>query len=201
MAILTNMSVPTTSGNNLLLMPKLQNRFRVSFLFDNEQVITGNVVSVSRPTLSFEEVQMHAYNSRVYIAGKHEWSTVSIVIRDDVNSQAVRSLDRQLNRQIDMASQSTPTAASSFKFITQIDTLDGTNGTEPGVLDQWTLVGTFIQNIEYGNNDYSDSTPIQVSVTLRYDSAIHSIPGDNDTLSGQFVQTSEINATGGGVGQ
>lgn len=197
MAILTNMSVPTSQGNQLLLMPKLQNRFRVSFLFDNEEVITGNVMNVTRPTLTFDDVTLDAYNSRVKIPGKHSWNDVTIVIRDDVSSKVVKKLDQQLNRQIDMATQSTPRASSAFKFLTSIETLDGTNGEAPGILDQWILIGSFIQNIEYGNNDYTTSDPIQVSVTIRYDSAVHNVDG-TDTLSGQFGQTNSEISVGPG---
>ena len=197
MAILTNLSVPVEGvGNQILLMPKLQNRFRITFDFDFGRVITGNVMSVTRPTLQFDEVQLDAYNSRVYIAGKHTWNPVTVVIRDDVSSKTVRALDRQLNQQIDMASQSTARAATAFKFRTKLETLDGTNGQEPGVEDAWELAGTFIQNIEYGNNDYASSEPIQLSVTLRYDNAAHIIAG-GDRLSGQFNQTNAETSTGG----
>lgn len=199
MAILTNMSVPTQDGNNLTLMPKLQNRFRVLFNFSNNtSVVTGNVKSIVRPTLSFDEVTVDVYNSRIKMPGKHIWNDIEIVLRDDVSSEAIKSLENQVNRQIDMATQSAQRAASAFKFTTYIDTLDGTNGQEPFVLDRWELVGSYIQSINYGNNDYSSSDTVDITVTLRYDSARHIIDGvdGDDGLSGQFTQTNEQNATG-----
>lgn len=196
MAILTNMSVPTQEGNNLTLMPKLQNRFRVLFNFSNNtSVVTGNVKTIVRPQLSFDEVTIDVYNSKIKMPGKHSWNDIDIVLRDDVSSETVKSLENQINRQIDMATQSASRAASAFKFTTVIDTLDGTNGEEPGVLDRWELVGAFINNINYGNNDYSNSETVDITVTLRYDSARHIIDGD-DQLSGQFIQTDNEAATG-----
>lgn len=196
MAILQNMSVPTQDGNELTLMPKLQNRFRVLFNFSaNTSVVTGNVKTITRPELTFDEVILDVYNSKIKMPGKHSWNDVTLVLRDDVSSEAVKSLEAQINRQIDMATQSRARSASSFKFTTVIDTLDGTNGSEPVVLDRWELVGSFISSINYGNNDYSTSDTVDISVTLRYDSARHIIDGD-DSLSGQFAQTNQEVATG-----
>jgi hypothetical protein len=206
---LSNLSVPTPSGNQALLMPKLQNRFRVIMEFneiddsDFIRIVTTNVVSATRPTLNFPEVTLDTYNSKVYIPGKHEWQTVEIVIRDDVSSASIRAIEVQLNQQLDMATQSAPKSAGSFKFDTRIDVLDGSNaGSSPipltegaaegPVLDSWKLEGCFIQNVAYGNNDYSSSEPVTLTVTLRYDNAIHALPGDEDGLSGAQVPDSVI---------
>ena len=59
MAVLTNLGVPSTGGvAQTTLMPKLQYRFRVTFGFDSTEIITSNVMSVTRPTFSHEEVQV-----------------------------------------------------------------------------------------------------------------------------------------------
>jgi len=79
---LQNISVPTegAGSNSSLLMPKLQYRFRV--LLDNfgttggpdgTREISRQVVDVSRPNVSFEQMTIDAYNSRTYLAGKHTW--------------------------------------------------------------------------------------------------------------------------------
>ena len=204
------MSVPVDGGNSPYIMPKLQNRFRVTFNFSNgeapsSQLITGNVLSVTRPTLSFAEVPIDVYNSKIYIAGKHEWNMVELVIRDDISNGVIVALDNQINRQLDMAQQSAAKSGADYKFSVDIETLDGTNGSiggdENNFYDKWELQGAFIQNIAYGNNDYSSSDPVTVTVSLRYDNAIHSTKTDDDTQSG--AQTSignNNNASAGSVG-
>lgn len=188
MAILTNLKVPETGdANSLLLMPKLQNRFRIKFEFSNGQFITGNVMTVTKPTLQFDPVEIHAYNSRIYIPGKHAWNPINIVIRDDVSNSAVKAIDAQLERQINMATQSVPLAAGAFKFRTVIETLDGTNGTAPGVIDFWSLSGCYFENVEYGNNDYSTAEPVQITIVLKYDNALHNTDANI---------SANINATG-----
>ena len=201
---LINMSVPTDARTGALLMPKLQNRFRVSFDFDTGRFVTGNAVSVTRPTLSFDPVTLEVYNSRVYIPGKHTWNTVEIVVRDTVSNQTVKKIEEQLTRQIDMATQSVQRSASSFKFKTTIETLDGSNpigGTVPStsILDRWTLLGCYIENVAYGNNDYASSDPVLITVTLKYDTAIHAHGNDTDGLSvNNFTPETDIAATGQG---
>jgi hypothetical protein len=201
---LINMSVPTDARTGALLMPKLQNRFRVSFDFDTGRYVTGNAVSVTRPTLSFDPVTLEVYNSRVYIPGKHTWSTVDIVVRDTVSNQTVKKIEEQLTRQIDMATQSVQRSAASFKFKTTIETLDGSNpvgGNLPNtsILDRWTLVGCYIENVAYGNNDYASSDPITISITVKYDNAIHAHGNDTDNLSvANFTPETDIASTGQG---
>lgn len=201
---LINMSVPTDARTGALLMPKLQNRFRVSFDFDSGRYITGNAVSVTRPSLSFDPITLEVYNSRVYIPGKHTWTTVDVVIRDTVSNNTIKKIEEQLTRQIDMATQSVQRSASSFKFQTTIETLDGSNpigGSVPttSILDTWSLLGCYIENVVYGTNDYASSDPITITVTLKYDTAIHSHAGVVDGLSvSNFTPNFEILSTGVG---
>ena len=71
--------VPVTGNvGSGILMPKLKYRFRVSFLggFGGEaesRVLTQNVQNVSRPKITYEEVTIDSYNSRMYLQGKHSW--------------------------------------------------------------------------------------------------------------------------------
>ena len=77
-ASLTRMTVPLASdqsaSNQGLLMPKLKYRFRV--VFENFGVstprteLTKQVVDFKRPSLSFEDIILDVYNSKVKLAGK-----------------------------------------------------------------------------------------------------------------------------------
>jgi hypothetical protein len=192
MSILTNLSLPISgsggSTNTILLMPKLQNRFRVTFNIGDKEFITGNVKTVTRPSLAFDPITLDVYNSRIYIPGKHTWNPITVVIRDVVSNSVINALNSQIEKQINMTQQTTPLSAAFFKFATKIETLDGTNGSEPNVLDTWKLAGCYIENIEYGNNDYSTAETVDISVTLKYDNAVNE-PKD--------PTTSEIQSTAG----
>ena len=198
MAVLTNLSVPTTSNSAPgTIMPKMQYRFRVTFGFDTSEVVTSNVISVTRPTLSHDEVTLDTYNSRIYLAGKHTWEAVSIVIRDDVSNSVITQIDQQMSRQVDMVNQASPLSGSGYKFQCNIETLDGGN-TSAEVLDKWELYGCYIQNVAYGESNYATSEAQQVTVTMRYDNAQHLANGTQDLLVGGETDPTASLATANG---
>ena len=180
-------------------MPKLQYRFRVSFTNLGGGTLkdqtTQNVISASRPNLTHEEVIVDSYNSKMYLAGKHTWEPVTIVLRDDMDSNVIKVLGEQLNKQVDHTDQSSAIAGSAYKFSVKIETLDGANGTtKPTTFDEWDLQGAFISNIQYGDLNYADSNMVQVTLTVRYDHAVHTVDGD-DVLSGKKAKTDSTGAT------
>ena len=199
MAVITTLGVPDNSGNTTTIMPKLQYRFRATFIGDGFSATpTRSVISVSRPNISHDEVLLDTYNSRIYLAGKHTWEPISITLRDDVDSTVLRELNNQLNRQVDHANQSSSRSGAGYKFQLTIETLDGANPT-PGVLDKFELAGCYIQNITYGEMAYASSEQVQVTVSIRYDNAEIFDAAGNATLTGETPDQTLSNATGAGT--
>ena len=166
--------VTGTTGSGIL-MPKLQYRFRVTFLgnFAGEpeaRVLTQNVQRVTRPQIEYEEVVLDSYNSRTYIHGKHSWQTIELTVRDDITNGTTKLVGAQLQRQVNHFQQTTPAAGSDYKFDVQLEVLDGTSS-EP--TEVWFLEGCFLTNVNYGENDYSSNDPVQITMTVRYDNATH----------------------------
>jgi len=199
MAVITTLGVPDNAGNTTTIMPKLQYRFRVTFIGDGFSATpTRSVISVGRPSLTHDEILIDAYNSRINLAGKHTWDPITVVIRDDVDSAVLRELNNQLNRQVDFANQSSPRAGSGYKFQMKIETLDGANPT-PGILDTFELAGCYINNIQYGEMAYASSEQVQVNVSIRYDNAEIFDAAGNATLTGEVPDQTRSNATGAGT--
>jgi hypothetical protein len=199
MAVITTLGVPDNAGNTTTIMPKLQYRFRVTFIGDGFSASpTRSVISVSRPSLTHDEVLIDAYNSRINLAGKHTWDPITVVLRDDVDSVVIRELNNQLNRQVDHANQSSSRAGSGYKFQMTVESLDGGNPT-PGVLDKFELAGCYIQNIQYGEMAYAASEQVQVTVSVRYDNAEIYDAAGNATLTGVTPDQTRSNATGAGT--
>ena len=182
MAVLDKLSVPMRDGTTQgTLMPKLQYRFRVNFINlgedNNTNVATNNVISVTKPSLSHDEVMLDVYNSRIYLAGKHAWEPVTIEFRDEITSAVTTLLDKQISRQIDMATHSSPEAGTAYKFEVEIDNLDGSTD-NPDVLDRWVLQSCYIMNINYNESNYSSGSDVQtISVQIKYDNAAHLVNG------------------------
>lgn len=192
MADLTQFGVPTVGGN-AVMMPKLQYRFRtllLNFGQGNGSTldVTQNVISVTRPSLTHDEITVDAYNSRVYLAGKHTWEAITLTIRDDINNTASKQIAQQLQRQLSQGLQSAPPAGFDYKFGMVIQQLDGS---QPGnVLESWTLNGCFIQNVNYGENNYATSDVMTITLQIRYDNA--DIHGDEQvaaTLNGALTES------------
>jgi hypothetical protein len=196
MAVLTTLGVPDNAGNTTTIMPKLQYRFRVTFLGESFSATpTRNVISTSRPGLTHETIPIDAYNSRIYLAGKHTWEPISIVLRDDIDGVTLRELNNQLNRQVDHANQSSVRSGAGYKFTPTVESLDGGNPS-PGVLDKFELSGCYITNIQYGDMAYSASDQVQVTVQIQYDNAEIYDAAGNATLTGATVDNTLSNATG-----
>tara|TARA_S200000501_G_scaffold279405_1_gene263406 strand:- start:2910 stop:3527 length:618 start_codon:yes stop_codon:yes gene_type:complete len=201
MANLTKFGVPTGGTTTPVLMPKLQYRFRVEFRSiggsADSKSLTHQIVSVTRPTLTHEEVTLDVYNSRVYLAGKHTWEPITLVIRDDVDNNVIKLIDAQLQNQVDHHEQSAPLAGAQYKFTTIIDTLDGRNdeSTGPDILDTWTLGGCFIQSAAYNESNYATSDAQIINLTIRYDNAKHVDDVGSNLLAGQSVDTGLLGAT------
>jgi len=178
---LTRMSVPLASdqsaSNQGLLMPKLKYRFRT--VFENFGVstprteLTKQVITFARPSVSFEEMPIELYNSRMYLAGKHTWETTAVELRDDASGSVAKLVGEQLQKQLDFMEQSSASSGIDYKFITRCDVLDGGNGAnEPNVLETWELYGCYLTAVNYNDLSYSESAPVTISMTIRFDNAI-----------------------------
>ena len=188
------MTVPVGSDANPpsqgLLMPKLKYRFRVYFTgfgFGNSPQqtteLTKQVIRFDRPNLTFENIDLPVYNSTIKIAGKHAWQDVTCEIRDDAAGQITRLVGQQLQKQLDFVEQSSAAAGINYKFTTNFQVLDGGNGTNaPVILEEWNLLGCYLQAVNYNDANYGENANMTVTMTIRYDNA-------NQTPNGTGIGT------------
>lgn len=172
-------------GNQGLLMPKLQYRFRVNFLnfgvdVDGGLSLTKQIMSCGRPNVQFDEITLNVYNSRIYLPGKHAWQAISMTIRDDASGTVAKAVGQQMQKQFDFVEQASAASGQDFKFQTNIQILDGGNGAAtPVVLENWELYGCYLQSANYQTLDYSSNEPATIELSLRYDNAVQT---QGDTL-------------------
>ncbi len=179
---LSKLTVPlatdASSSAQGLLMPKLKYRFRVVLqgFGANGTVateLTKQVNDITRPKVNFEEIELPIYNSRVYLAGRHNWEPVTLNVRDDATGSIQRLCGEQIQKQFDFFEQSGAASAQDYKFTTLIELLDGGNGAQtPNVLETFELYGCFVQNIDYGDLNYTSNEPAMIALAIRYDNAI-----------------------------
>ena len=179
---LQNISVPTegAGSNSSLLMPKLQYRFRV--LLDNfgttggpdgTREVSRQVVDVTRPNVSFEQMTIEAYNSRTYLAGKHTWEPITLTLREDANNNVQKVVGQQLQKQFDFFEQSSAVSSGTYKFQTSIEILDGGNGANgANVIDRFRLVGCYLESANYNTLAYATNEAVTTTLSISYDNAI-----------------------------
>ena len=181
---LSRMTVPLGAdtpgaGSQGMLMPKLKYRFRVTLLnFGGGGIqgptteLTKQVMDVTRPSVSFEDITLDIYNSKIRLAGKHSWEDITLNLRDDASGQVSRMVGQQLQAQLDFQEQASAAAGFDYKFLMNVEVLDGGNGAiVPTVLETWQMYGCFIQSANYGDLNYATNEAATIALTIRYDNA------------------------------
>ena len=202
---LSRLTVPLDSNasasNQGLLMPKLQYRFRVSLenfgTSSPTTELTKQVIDTTRPNVTFDQMTVDIYNSRVYLAGKHTWEPITINLREDVSNNVQKLVGEQLQKQFDFFEMSSAASGSDYKFVTRIEILDGGNGANAAnVLETYELYGCYVENANYNTLNYATSEPDTVTLSIRYDNAIQTPQGTGvGTAVGRTINTA---ITGGG---
>ncbi len=204
-ATLSKFTVPLASDQSAsaqgLLMPKLKYRFRVTL--ENFGVstptteITKQVIDFTRPTITFDDILIDVYNSRINMAGKHTWSEASLNVRDDVTGTVSKLIGEQLQKQFDFFEQSSAASAIDYKFLTRCEILDGGNGANtPTVLESWELYGCYLKSANYNNLAYNANEASTITLSIKFDNAIQTPQGTGiGTVVGRTVNTL---ATGAG---
>ena len=184
-------------GRGGILQPKLKYRFRVITVnfgpFTEQKNLTQQVMNVTKPKLNFDEVQIDSYNSRAWVAGKHTWEMVTLVVRDDITNSVSRMVGHQMQKQLNHFEQTAPAAGINYKFQMQIQTLDGGNDV---VQEDWILEGCWLQNVDYDSLDYAAGADVQmITMQVRFDNATMV---ETFTTSPNFT-AAPANAVGGGT--
>jgi len=201
-ASLSRFTVPIAgsqfSGTQGLLMPKLKFRFRVTL--DSFGVggtpsteLTKQVMNVTRPDVTFEEIKLSAYNSTVKILGKHNFADAKLTVRDDASGIVSKKIGEQMQKQFDFFEQSGAAAGIDYKFRMRVEILDGGNGAyQPVTLESFEFLGCYIKQATYQGGDYADATnPMDIALTITYDNAIQ-LEGPGGPASGIGLDVGRI---------
>jgi hypothetical protein len=199
------LSATQAASTQGLLMPKLKYRFRVTL--DNFGVqgtpsteLTKQVMTVSRPSVSFTTVELPVYNSTVKIAGKHKWEDAELKLRDDASGVVSKKVGEQLQKQFDFFEQSAAASAIDYKFRMRVEILDGGNGQfEPVTLESFEFLGCWVTKATYQGGDYGSNDPMDVTLGICYDNAIQ-LEAPGGTASGIGLDVGRVVRPAGAQG-
>ncbi len=148
-------------------------------------------INAARPSLTFQEVPLHRYNSIAYIAGKHEWEAMNLTVEDDITGRAGTIIQNQLEMQQKLIGASGPflaaaATASIYKFGSRLEMLDG----DQTVTESWIMEGCYFANANWNEVDYSASEAMTITISMRFDHARQVLPAnDFGTALGGFVNS------------
>jgi hypothetical protein len=90
--------------------------------------------------------------------------------------------------------QASARSGIDYKFTMRIEVLDGGNGTlVPSTLETFELYGCFLQNVDYGDANYSTNEHMTVALSIVYDNLAQFAAG--------AAATSPIGGIGAAVGR
>ena len=172
------LSTDQSASSQGLLMPKLRYRFRVTL--DGFGVagtpsteLTKQVMNVTRPEVSFEEIKLAVYNSTVKLAGRHSFADAKLTVRDDVTGAVSKKVAEQLQKQFDFYEQSGAASGIDYKFTMRVEILDGGNGAfTPTALETFEFHGCFLKTTTYQGGDYTNNEPMDIAMSITYDNAL-----------------------------
>jgi hypothetical protein len=169
---LSKFGVPINGTRTGQFMPKIKHRFRVRVInfgpIAGGLELTQQVMTVTRPNVTFSSVTIESYNSKMYYASKPEWAEITLTVRDDITNSVSKLVGHQLQKQMNFFEQTSVAAGINYKFTTILEIMDGGNET---VFEQWTLEGCFLSGTDYQDLDYTSSDPVTISMTIRFDNA------------------------------
>lgn len=180
MSTINDIGIPGIGSG--ILHPKHKNLWRVTFANmgggTDSQPVSMQAITVTRPKLTHEKIPLHRYNSVAYVAAKHSWEPMQLVLQDDVlgsASQVVQSQEQKQQWLIGAEGQWLAKAGegSLYKFVTYLDMLDGNDQ----VIEKWTMEGCWIESVDYGDLDYATGEPVQITLQISYDHARQNIGG------------------------
>ncbi len=180
MATINDIGIPGVGTG--ILHPKQKNRWRVTFANMgggvDSQPLSVQAVTVTRPVLTFDEVQLDRYVSRAWVAGKYTFEPMTVSFEDDVTSLASQVIQDQLQTQqflIGAEGQFLAAAGegSLYKFVTYLDQMDGNDQQ----IERWTVEGCWFQNVDYTDLDYATADQVLITATIRYDHARQNLGG------------------------
>ena len=106
-------------------------------------------------------------NITKYVKGKGKWQTLQITLYDPIVPSAASAVIEWVRLHHESA-----TGRAGYQDFYKKNVTFQVLGPVGDIVEKWTLYGTFIQDATFGDLAFSDSEPVEITLTLRYDYAI-----------------------------
>lgn len=124
------------------------------------------VKSASRPKINIEETEINFLNDKAYIPGKAVWEPITVTFLDSNRGGAGQVLS-WITAIYDFSRITSKKMNSKVENYTATVTLKLYDGCG-SPMETWTLFDAWPNNADFGELDYSNAEPADISVQLRY---------------------------------
>ena len=144
--------------------PKLANRF----IMEIDGIPSFMIKTANRPKLESEVVELDHINLKRKIKGKSNWTDITITLYDPIvpsGAQQVMEWIRQSHESL--------TGRDGYAAFYKKQLTFQLLGPVGDIVEEWSLVGAFITQANFGDLDWSNTTdPVSIELQLTYDYAI-----------------------------
>lgn len=143
--------------------PKYQNRFIMSI----SDVPAFLIKTSAKPSAANGSITLDHINVQRYVKGKTVWNTIGIEIYDAIVPSAAQKMMEWFRLHHESATGRDGYSSMYKKDIT-LESLSPLGE----VIEDWTLKGAYLQDVNFGALDWSQEAAVMISATLKYDWAL-----------------------------
>ena len=143
--------------------PKLKNRF----IMEISGIPAFTIKTAQRPQITFDEVELEHMNVTKYVKGKGKWQTLQCTLYDPIVPSAAQAVMEWVR-----LGHESVTGRDGYSDFYKKNITFNLVGPVGDVVEEWELVGAYIQIANFGDLSFEDSTPVEITCTLKYDYAI-----------------------------
>jgi hypothetical protein len=142
---------------------KMAHRFRVKFgVFKH---IGHHVKTITKPNVTFAEVEVPKLNSKVYFAGRKTQDATTIELDDSLDNAVTKGVQTQLQKQANFDNNFHARNSAAYFFNVTAEELAG-DGT---ALMAWYYNKCVVMTCDFGTLDYADDAGLStVNLSVRY---------------------------------
>ena len=143
--------------------PKLQNRF-IMYI---DGIPAYLIKKVSRPSVTFGDVNLEHINVRRRLKGKADWGNVTADLYDPVTPSGAQAVMEWVR-----LSHEAVTGRDGYSDFYKKDIRINALGPVGDIVEEWILKGAYVQQANFGDMDWASDTPANIAITIRMDYAI-----------------------------
>ena len=149
---------------NTMLANSYEPKRKFRFILQIDGIDAYTLKTAQRPSFTFDETVIDYINTKRYLAGKRTPNPMSIVLLDPIAPSAAQKV-MDWARLCYESLTGRAGYATFYKKNISLKLLDP-QGT---VVELWDIIGAWLQDVNFGDLDYSSSDPTEIAAVLRFD--------------------------------